>query len=101
MNTNHKLTLNSTVLPSKSQASSELLGEAVILELKSGIYYGLNETGSLIWNSIQESKTLVEIRDVILKEYEVESDLCAEYILQLVEDLADKGLVVVKNEAVT
>lgn len=99
MNSNYKLTLNSTVSPSKSQASSELLGEAVILELKSGVYYGLNETGSLIWNLIQQSKTLEEIRDVILEEYEVESDLCVTYILQLVRDLANKGLVVIENEA--
>ncbi|MDJ0649132.1 MAG: PqqD family protein [Xenococcaceae cyanobacterium MO_188.B19] len=100
VNSNHKLTLKSTVAVSKSQASSELLGEAVILELKSGVYYGLNETGSLIWNLIQQSKTLEEIRDAILEEYEVESDLCVSYMLQLVQDLADKGLVVIKNEAV-
>ena len=100
MNNNQRLTLKSTVSASKSQASSELLGETVILELNSGVYYGLNETGSLIWNSIQQSKTLEEIQDVILEKYEVEPQTCTYYILELVQDLVDKGLVTVENEAV-
>lgn len=100
MNNNQKLTLRSTVSAAKSQASSELLGETVILELNSGVYYGLNETGSLIWNSIQQSKTLEEIKDIILEQYEVEPQTCTHYILMLIQDLADKGLVIVENEAV-
>lgn len=100
MNINRQLTLNSTVVASKLQASSELLGEAVILDLKSGVYYGLNETGLLIWNLIQQSKSLEEIRDIVLSEYEVEPKLCTEYILQLVQDLASADLVTIKNEVV-
>lgn len=100
MDSNQRLTLKSNVSVSQSQASSELLGETVVLELKSGIYYGLNETGSLIWNLIQQSKSLEEIRDAILETYEVEPDVCVDYILKLVRDLADKGLVIIENEAV-
>ena len=100
MHSNQRLTLKSNVSAAKSQASSEVLGEVVVLELKSGIYYGLNETGSLIWNLIQQSKSLEEIRDVILETYEVEPEVCIHYILQLVRDLADKGLVIIEDEAV-
>ena len=98
MNNNNQLTLKSTVSASELQASSELLGEAVILNLQSGVYYGLNETGSLIWNLIQQSKSLKEIRDVIINEYEIEPALCTDYVLQLVQDLASAGLVAIKNE---
>lgn len=94
-----ELTIKSVVSPSKSQASSDLLGETVILELESGVYYGLNETGTLIWNSIVELKTLAEIRELILSGYDIEPELCDDYILKLVRDLADKGLVTIKNEA--
>lgn len=95
-----KLTFSSTVSPSKSQASSDLMEETVILELESGVYYGLNETGTLIWNLINQSKTLEEIHKIILSEYDIEPELCNKYILKLVKSLADKGLVVVKNETV-
>lgn len=99
MNNSKKLTLKSTILISESQASSELLGEAVILELKSGVYYGLNETGSLIWQLLQSGKTLLEIQELILAEYDIEPETCTQYIIKLVNQLAAKGLVEVANEA--
>ena len=95
-----KLTFRSIVSPSKSQASSDLMGETVILELESGVYYGLNETGTLIWNLIDKSKTLEEIREIILSEYDIEPELCNKYILKFVRNLADKGLVTIENETV-
>jgi len=44
-----------------------ILAEAVILDLKSGVYYGLNDVGTRIWHLIQEPKTLNEIQDAILE----------------------------------
>lgn len=95
-----QLTLNSIVSTSKSQTSSELLGEIAILELESGVYYGLNETGSKIWSLMQHSATVAEIRDALLAEYEIDSQSCTRYIIDLINDLEAKGLAVVKNEAV-
>lgn len=93
MNSSTKIDLNSDISVSSSQASSELLGEVVILELESGVYYGLNETGSLIWNLLQSGKSLVEIQELILSEYDIEPEQCTQYILKLVKKLAAKGLV--------
>ena len=95
-----QITLKSIVSVSKSQTSSELLGEIVILELESGVYYGLNETGSRIWSLIQQSKTVAEIRNTLLAEYEIDSESCTRYVVNLIEDLNAKNLVVVKNETV-
>jgi hypothetical protein len=95
-----QITLKSIVSVSKSQTYSELLGEIVILELESGVYYGLNETGSRIWSLIQQSKTVAEIRNTLLAEYEIDSESCTRYVVDLIEDLNAKNLVVVKNETV-
>lgn len=97
---NQTITKQSIVSASKAQVSSELSGEAIILDMKSGVYYGLNEVGASIWNLIQQPKTLAEIQDFILAEYEVEPEQCDRDILVLLEDLAAKGLVEVKHEAV-
>ena len=43
------------VKAAKEQVSCDLAGEAVILNLKSGQYFGLNEVGTRIWNLIQET----------------------------------------------
>jgi Coenzyme PQQ synthesis protein D (PqqD) len=90
----------SRVVAAKDQIFSELQGEAVILDIKSGVYYGLNQVGASIWNLIQAPKTVNEIRDALLTEYEVDSQACETDILILLEDLAKNGLIEIKNEAV-
>ncbi|MDM9379610.1 PqqD family protein [Chlorogloeopsis sp. ULAP01] len=87
------------IVANKNQVSSEVLGETVILNMTSGIYYGLNETGTFIWNLIQEPKTVEEILSALLDEYEADIEECKSDILALIEDLAEKGMIEIKDEA--
>jgi len=96
----HTITITSLVVAAKDQLSANLEGEAVILSLRSGTYYGLNAVGNRIWSLIQEPKTVAEVRDVILEEYTVEAEKCEREVLALIQKLADEGLIEVKNEAV-
>lgn len=91
---------SSTVVAVKEQVSSELEGESVILNLKSGTYYGLNNVGARIWNLIQEPKQVSEVREAILEEYEVEPEHCDRDILELLQQLANVELIEVRDEAV-
>jgi hypothetical protein len=90
----------SVVVAVKDLVSCELAGEMVILHLKDGIYYGLNPVGTRIWNLIQEPRTVEEIRGVLLREYDVEEERCGRDLFMLLQELADKGLIEVKNETV-
>jgi hypothetical protein len=93
-----KISGNSVVVVTKDQVSADLSGEAAILNLKSGIYYGLNNVGARIWNLLQEPKTINQIRDAILDEYAVERDQCGADLVALLEELLSKGLIEVKDE---
>jgi hypothetical protein len=88
----------SIVVAAKEQVSSDLAGEAVILDFKSGVYYGLNEVGARIWNLIQQPKTVSEIRDAIVAEYEIEPELCDRDLKALLQQLEASGLIEVSNE---
>ena len=88
----------STVVVMKDQVSCDLSGEAAILNLKTSVYFGLNTVGASIWKLIQEPKKVSEIRDAILKEYDVEPDRCETDLLMLLQELLDKELIEVKNE---
>ena len=66
------ITLTTIAIAVPDQVSTNLEDEAVILHLKDGIYFGLNQVGSRIWNLLEVSRTVGEIRDIILEEYEVE-----------------------------
>ncbi|MEM9510783.1 MAG: PqqD family protein, partial [Cyanobacteria bacterium P01_E01_bin.35] len=61
-------------------------------------YYGLNNVGVSVWNLIQEPKTVMEIRDTILEEYDVESEQCSQDLFRLLKELSVVGLIKVKNE---
>jgi len=87
-----------SVVAAKEQVSSDLAGEAVILDLKSGVYYGLNSVGASIGNLIQEPRTINEVRDAILAQYEVEPEQCDRDIKALLEELEAEGLIEVRNE---
>jgi len=56
--------------------------------------------GSRIWSLIQEPVSASEIRDAILREYDVEPDRCERDLLNLLNEMAIEGLVeVVQGEA--
>ena len=88
---------SSTVVAAKDQVSSDLGGEVAILDLKAGVYYGLDAVGARIWSLIQEPRTVNEIRDILLEEYEVEPERCERDLLALLRRLADEGLVEVRS----
>lgn len=89
----------SIVVSVKDQVFCDLAGEAVILNLKSGVYYGLDAVGARIWNLIQVPMTVDDIRDALLKEYDVEPGRCERDLLALLQELAAKGLIEVSSEA--
>jgi hypothetical protein len=91
----------SIVVVSKDQISCDLHEETAILHVKSGIYYGLNPIGTRIWKLIQEPRTVPEVCDVLLEEYEVEPERCQRDVLALLQELASKGLIEIKDDAIT
>lgn len=97
---NSKISESSIVVAAVEQISSDLGGEAVILNLKSGVYHGLNEVGAKIWNFIQQPKAVKDIKQKLLEEYEVEPEVCVGDILALLEELKAVELVKVNNETV-
>jgi hypothetical protein len=89
----------SIVVLAKEQTSGNMAEEAVILNLEAGVYYGLNSVAARVWNLIQESKTVSVIRDTLPDEYDVDSDRCERDLLELLRDLAAKGLINALDEA--
>ena len=88
----------STVVVTKDQVSADLSGEAAILNLKTSTYFGLNTVGASIWKLIQEPKTVSQIRDAIIEEYDVEPNRCEHDILELLQELSEYGLIEIIDE---
>jgi hypothetical protein len=73
----------------------ELQGEAVLLNLKTGVYFGLNPIGSRIWALLADHGVIRDVIDAIVGEYDVEAPVCADDVIALVADMQKHALVTV------
>lgn len=94
---NGLLPLHTQVVAIRDQISCDLEGEAVILHLQEGVYYGLNEVASKVWKLVQEPRSIMEIRDALLADYDVEADDCTRDLLELLKRFRDWKLVELRN----
>jgi hypothetical protein len=83
----------STITVSADQVSSQLGEEAVILNVKTGVYYGLNEVGARIWSLIQEPVRFDAIVQTLLEEYDVEASQCEDDVRTLLQELMAAKLI--------
>lgn len=91
------LSLSTPLTVSEDQVSCDLAGEAVILNLKSGKYFGLNEVGARIWELLKEQRTPEAILGVLLEEYDVDSEQCQHDLVELLQQLTEQGLIYVEG----
>ena len=71
-----EIKLTSIISAKKDLLCCELDGGAVMLDLGSGVYYGLDAVGTRIWELIQEPITLKEIVALALEDYAVDPVRC-------------------------
>ncbi len=67
--------------------------ETVILDLASGTYFGLDPVGARIWQLLGEGKTLDDVCEVMLSEYEASREEIERDVLRLAEELGAKKLI--------
>mgnify|MGYP001184990764 FL=1 len=67
--------------------------EIALLDLDNGTYFGLNEMGSRIWELIADGKSLSEICDLLLAEFDVVRDILDADVRELARELNAKGLI--------
>lgn len=70
----------------------EIDGEAVLLNLDSGKYYGLDEVGSRMWALLTHHRAIEPAYRTLLEEYDVAPERLQRDLLTLVEDLVAHGL---------
>lgn len=88
-----------TVVVADDVLASELGAEFVMLNLKDGIYYGLEDVGGEIWKLVQTPITVGEICRALVADYDVEPERCQRDVMTLLGDLLARGLLQIRNPA--
>ena len=68
-------------------------GEAVLLDLKSECYFGLDEVGMRMWQVLTESASIKAAYETLLAEYDVEPEKLQHDLNGLIQQLVKHGLV--------
>jgi hypothetical protein len=87
------LSRESRIALSKDQASCDLAGETAIVNLKSGVYYGLDPMGTHVWKLLHEPATFAELCESLMRDYDVNGSTLETDMRAFLGELADHGLV--------
>ena len=86
------LSLNNSITIPDDVLFRELDGEGVLLNLKTGTYFGLNPVATRMWQLIAERRSLASVLDALLLEYTVDRAVLETDLLDLGRQLCAKGL---------
>lgn len=75
----------------------EIAGEAVLLNLNSESYFGLDEIGTRLWAALTTSPSIEAAHRVLLDEFEVEADILRADLDAFIAKLVEAGLVAVED----
>lgn len=95
------LSLDTIVFASPEQVSCDVADEAVLLSMRDGEYYGLNEVGASIWRLIQRPRAIREVRDALLEDYDdIDSADCERAVMEFLLEMTGLELVQLENSPV-
>ncbi len=80
----------------KEILSTALDRETVVLDMKSGVYSGLDAVGTFIWDNLVSPIYFKELLDRIVTSYDVEEKIALTDLLCFLSDLADNEMIVLK-----
>jgi hypothetical protein len=84
--------LDSIVAASDDAVFRELDGESVLLNLETGMYYGLDAVGTRVWQLAADGGSLRAIRERLVEEYDGDPPAIERDLLELAGALVAKGL---------
>lgn len=67
---------------------------AVLLNLQTKRYFSLNETGTRIWEMVQETADEESIVTTLLEEYDVEEPMARTEVRRILDELLEAQLIV-------
>jgi hypothetical protein len=87
------ISFDSRVVMADSVLFREVRGEAVILNLQTETYFGLDETGTRMLSVLLTSETIGKAYDSLLQEYDVEPERLRHDIHELIQKLQTRGII--------
>jgi hypothetical protein len=70
-------------------------GELVMMNIETGSYVSMNNTGKIIWEQLENAKTVNEIISDLLNQFTIERSQCEADVIPFIEKMIEQSIVVV------
>ena len=87
------ITLDDRLVRSGQAIFSSVGGDVVALDIEKGICFGLNATGSRVWEMLASDLCGREICSRLMQDYRVKPETCEREVLELIRALVGEGLI--------
>ena len=87
----------SMICAESGSVSCDIEGEAVILNLTSGVYFGLNPVGAEIWKQVASEKTFTALCEYLMSRYTVDRQRCEAELNTLLREMQSHGLIRIRE----
>lgn len=88
--------LSKKISRSDNYVFNEVDGELVMMNIETGSYASLNETGKSIWLQLENPKTLDTVIEDLLSEYEIDRSTCEQEVLPFVEKMVKDEILILE-----
>jgi hypothetical protein len=78
-------------------AAKVIDGEAILINLTTGMYYSMGDVGGTVWSLIENNSSVNEIADIVTAHYDVDHGRARADVEALVTELLEENLVVVSR----
>lgn len=90
------ISLDSAIRIHEDVVFRELDGEAVILQLQSGVYFGLDPVGTRLWQMLEVHGNLRRTAEEAMKEFDTTQEVIERDLLSLAAELEARQLVTIE-----
>ena len=91
------ISIKSIISQNPDMIASEIDGEAVMMSIEHGSYYGMNPVASSIWASAEKSVSAETICKNIFAQYEISFEQCQKDTMKFIEDLIQKEILILHD----
>jgi hypothetical protein len=94
-----QITPDSIVVAAPHQVSARMDDEAALLNLDTGVYYGLDAMGAYIWQWLKEPIPVHVLQSRLLEDYDVDAAVIEADLHAFLSEMLSAGLVVTVKAA--
>ena len=99
MNQDAPIGLQTVVARSEEPVAVEVDRTVVMMSVDQGMYFGLEGTGPRIWALLEQPRSVQQLCDELMKEFDIDAEACRIEVCNFLEELRRAQLVRVHEKA--